>query len=89
MTASLDRGELDRRTAILSFRQAVALFNQSINTADAQLAEQSRRNFFDGLATLAAVVAEQDRQRAATVAARRPVICTSTGVYVQNTVVCN
>ena len=61
----------------------------TIAGADAQRAEQGRRQFMDRLAVLGATYAEQDRQRAAAAAANRPVVCSVTGVYVQNTVVCN
>lgn len=84
-----DRGEIDRDTAIALFGQAQTLFRQAIEASDAKVAAQSRRDFGMRLAALGTVIAEQDRQRAAAAAANRPVVCTLTGVYVQNTVVCH
>jgi hypothetical protein len=89
LTAAQDRGEIERSAAIISFRQAAKLFDQSIASADAQQAAQARRAFADRLAMLGTAIAEQDRQRVNNAAANRPVVCTSTGVYARNGFVCN
>lgn len=91
LTSAIDQGRIDTPTALASFRQTSKLFNQSIAVADTQQASQasqSRRDFADRLAAFATVVAAADRQRAATAAATRPMLCTSTGVYTQSTVIC-
>lgn len=89
LTAARDQGIVTTPVALSAYQQAAGLFRQSIIDADARLEAQSRRQLADRIATfgllMAAVSAEQDRQRAA----NRPVVCTLTGVYVQNTVVCN
>lgn len=89
LTAARDQGIVSTPIALAAYQQAAGLFRQSIVDADARLEAQSRRQLADRIATfgllMAAVSAEQDRQRAA----NRPVVCTLTGVYVQNTVVCN
>lgn len=87
--AAVDNRTVSADVALASYRQMSTLFNESIAAADAQAAAQARRDFADRLAALGTFVAEQDRQRAAAAAANRPVVCSVTGVYVQNTVVCN
>lgn len=86
---SVDSGSIAPADALASYQQTSKNFNEAIAGADAQRAEQGRRQFMDRLAVLGATYAEQDRQRAAAAAASRPVVCSVTGVYVQNTVVCN
>jgi hypothetical protein len=91
LTQAMDSGSIDTPAALSSFRQTSKAFTDSLAAADAQQSAQetqARRDFADRLAAFATVMAAADRQRAAEAAARRPVVCTSSGVYVQNTVVC-
>lgn len=89
LTSARDRGVIDAPTAVQAYQQASRLFRQSIASADARLASAARRELSSRISVFASalsnVAAEQDRQRAA----NRPVMCHLTGVYVQNTVVCN
>jgi hypothetical protein len=89
LTTARDRGIVSTPIAVAAYQQTAGLFRQSIVDADARLEAQARKQVADRIATfgllMAAVSAEQDRQRAA----NRPVVCSLTGVYVQNTVVCN
>lgn len=89
LTAAHDQGILKTPTAVAAYQQTSALFRQSVETGDAQIEAQARRDLGEKLAiftaAMSAVALEQDRQRAL----NRPVVCTLTGVYVQNTVVCN
>lgn len=87
LMAAQDRGEIEQASAIATYQQAQVWFRQSIDAADAQVAAQNRRAFAGRLATLGAVVAEQDRQRV-NATASQPVTCTLHGVYVQNTMIC-
>ena len=89
LTEARDRGIIDTKTAIDSYNQSAALFRQSIAVADSQSQQASSQDLARRIAiftsAMAAVTAEQERQRRA----NRPVVCTLTGVYVQNTVVCH
>lgn len=88
----LDRKQVYPEVASAAYARAIATFRQGILQEDTLIAAQQkaeRRKIFDGLAAFGAIMAEQDRQRVQSAQANRPVVCTLTGVYVQNTVVCN
>ena len=89
LTGARDRGIITTPIALEAYQQTSTLFRQSITNADARLDAEARRELGRNIAVFAvamgAVAAEQDRQRMA----NRPVVCTLTGIYVQNTVVCH
>lgn len=89
LAGGIDRGAIDKPAAWSAYTQSFKTFSQSLASADERVSAQARKQFMDRLAALGSAYAEQDRQRAAAAAANRPVTCRLTGVYVQNTVVCN
>lgn len=87
----LDQEKIGQEVASKAYARAIQAFREAIAQGDGLLAAQQkadRRQFFNGLAAFGAVMAEQDRQRTQAAQANRPVVCTLSGVYVQNIVTC-